>query len=101
MYEFNTTNEDWLNCVVGFRSKRFRNLAEPYKEYDVLVGKIADENTTMVINAYIVGAYGAVGSENAVHTAINNLYPELLRNQITFKSRQSLERITFQGSEKV
>lgn len=101
VYEFDTTDEQWLHCVVGFRSRARRTLAEPYRQFDVLIGKIADDDTSRVINAYIAGAYGTVGSSQAVQTAISNLIPEALKNQITFRSADSLAKITFKRSERI
>ncbi len=101
IYKFSTTNKQWLNCIVGFRNARFRTLALPYKDFDVIIGKIADDDTSLVINAYIAGVYGQIGSEKAVNIAISNLIPERLRNQITFRSKQSLGRIRFIRGEQV
>ena len=95
VYEFENADGNWLNCIVGFRNKRYAYLAAPYRNHDVLIGKIADDDTSIVINAYIIGAYGEIGTGNAVKTAISLLKPERLKNQICFKNHRAIERLSF------
>ena len=101
VYEFESTNVEWLNCVIGNRNKQFKKLAYPFKDYDVLIGKIADDNTSTVINAYMSGVLGPVGSQIAINTAINQFLTNTLNNQICFKTEKSLERLKFFRSEKI
>ena len=95
VYEFEKTDERWLNCIVGFRNKKHSHLANSYRDYDVLIGKIADDDTSIVINAYMIGAYGKIGTSNAVKTAIGLLRTDRLRNQICFKSNHAIEKLSF------
>ncbi len=95
IYEFQTTDIHWLNCVVGFRSSRHKVLAKPYDHYDVLIGKIADDDTSQVINAYMQGAFGEVGSDMAIQMVVQRLLPNKLNNQICLKNEHALQRITF------
>lgn len=101
VHEFETVNDQWLHCIVGFRSKKPSASTDMYQPYDVLIGKIADDNTSLVLNAYAAGAYGPVGSARAVQTAISNLIPDALRNQITLRSEAALSRIHFLRSEQI
>lgn len=94
-FEFLNADRDWLNCIIGFRDRHFIRLAKPYMNYEVLMGKIADDNTSSVLNAYMAGAYGMVGTPQAESIAINLLLPNRLKNQICFKSERSLERLEF------
>lgn len=75
-YAFENTDLDWLNCVIGNRRRKFKHLAENWIDYDVLSDKIANDDASTVINAYLLGIYGEIGSENAGKTAISNLEPE-------------------------
>lgn len=64
------TDEVWLNCVVGHRNRKYAYLASQWKDYDVLIGKIADDNTAKTINTYMSNGYGKVGTEEAVKFVI-------------------------------
>ncbi len=101
IFEFENTDLSWLNCVVGNRRKQFKYLAEKWTNYDILSGKVADDDTSTVINAYLLGIYGEIGSEKAGTTAITNLEPENLKNQLCFKTNKALKKLKFIKSEKV
>lgn len=100
-YEFKSTDLEWLNCVVGNRRKQFIHLADKWCGYDILSGKVANDDTSTVINAYLLGLYGEIGSENAGKIAIANLEPENLKNQLCFKTEKSIEKLHFINSEKI
>lgn len=95
VYEFESANREWFNYVVGNRDRRFKNLAYFWKDFDVLIGKIADDNTSQVINAYLAGVFGIVGSEEAIQFAISRFMPEKLNNQLCFKTKKAIERLQF------
>ncbi|GHV03957.1 hypothetical protein FACS189485_08320 [Spirochaetia bacterium] len=98
MYEFVTTNHEWLHCVCDHR--RF-DISEPriavWDAYDILAGKIANDDTMTVINIYIAGGYGDYGSENAIHTAITLLKPERLKDQLCIRTQGAVEKLRFEG----
>ena len=68
IFEFETTGEDWLNCIIGNRNSKYSKLAEPWKDYSILAGKIADDDTARTINAYMAGAFGEINSKDAIKT---------------------------------
>ena len=100
-YSFENTDLDWLNCVVGNRKKKYRYLAEKWIDFDILSGKVANDDTSTVINAYLLGIYGEIGSEIAGQTAISNLEPENLKNQLCFRTEKALSKLHFVTSENV
>ena len=100
-YAFENTDLDWLNCVVGNRKKKYRPLAEKWVNYDILSGKVANDDTSTVINAYLLGIYGEIGSELAGKTAIANLEPENLKNQLCFRTEKAILKLHFMKSEKI
>ena len=100
-FEFENTDLNWLNCVVGNRRKKFGHLAEKWIDYDVLSGKVANDDTSTVINAYLLGIYGEIGSDNAGKTAISNLESENLKNQLCFRTEKALKKLKFVKSEKI
>jgi len=94
---FDNVDKEWFDCVVSNRTKK----ASKWDKYDVLIGKIADDNTMITINAYIDGLYGKVGTDAAIKTAIALLKPEKLKDQICFKTSKAINKITFVSQEKV
>ena len=99
--EFLSTNSKWLNCIVGFRNNDFMSFTKGYTSRDVIIGKIADDDTSLVINAYITGAYGKVGSKETYDTAVKLLKPEKLKNQICFKTNKAISKLHYIDSEVV
>lgn len=99
VYEFKTTNQKWLDCFVGFRHKIYPNLIKEFKTKDVIIGKVADDNTSLVINTYLSGAYGKVGEKSSYEIAKNQLMPERLSNQLCFKTKKSINKLVFVESE--
>jgi len=98
---FENTDMEWLNCVVGNRKKKYRYLAENWESFDILSGKVANDDTSTVINAYLLGIYGEIGAETAGKTAIANLEPENLKNQLCFRTEEAIAKLNFVKSEKV
>lgn len=92
---FEDCDEDWLLCVIGNREERFKEYSNKWNKWDVIIGKIADDDTARTINAYLVGAYGKVGSKKATETAISMLLPNNLKDQICFKSNRSLKLLKY------
>lgn len=99
VYEFPDTNEEWLNCVIGHRKNQYRSFAAPFKHYEVIIGKIADDDTSQVINAYLQGVFGPVGSETAVRIAMQRFLTNRLKNQICLKSENALQKLSFVESQ--
>lgn len=101
-YEFDSVNKNWLHCIVSHRRPSLMpEEYESWKAYDIIAGKIANDNTNPTINFYISGAYGTVGSENAVRMAIEILKPFRLNNQICFRSDRALNCLLYQGYEEI
>lgn len=93
---------DWLHCVVGHRKlKTFPDLVRNLKKYDVIGGKIANDNTNATIATYMAGGFGIVGSESADHICISLLLPERLQDQFCFRTDEALRRLAFVESEKI
>ncbi len=96
IYEFNDADYDWLHCVVAHRrEKAFVDVISKWKKYDAICGKIANDNTNLVITAYMDGLYGEIMSENADKMAINFLEPENLKNQICLRTDKAIRVIEF------
>ena len=97
---FNDADIDWLNVVTAFRKYGSDSeVVKRYNHHDIISGKIANDKTNVVIQAYLGGLYGEVGSERAARFAISLLKPEVLTDQVCFKTEKSLSRLDFIKSE--
>jgi len=84
---FENADKDWLNYITTNRTK----LDNSGDDYD-LVGPVANDNTTPVINLYLCG----IISEDI---AIENLMTYVLKDQYTIKTEKALNIIEYVGCE--
>ena len=104
-YEFETTNKDWLYYISinrrKYLSEQFRQLlSQDYDKYELLVGRIANDDTNMTLNNFLAGAFGDVTSEQSIAIVRQLLKPERLENQFCFKSEKVINMLERIGSEK-
>ena len=93
---FETADKEWLHYVVANREVgKFKDLLNLYKDYNVIVGKIANDRTASTLQAYVEGIFGEVGTETADNAAISTLLPEKLENQICFKTEDVIRNLKF------
>ena len=71
------------------------------KPYDVISGKIANDDTNTTIMAYMGNVFGKMGSESADKVCIGLLIPERLKDQFCFRSVKALSKLKYLKSEKV
>ena len=101
IHEFEDANNQWLHCVAAHRREGLLpEVIKSWADYDIIVGKIANDNTNQVITAYINGVYGPVGTEAADRIAIGLLMPENLTNQICLRTKAALESISYIKADK-
>ncbi|MDR3242948.1 MAG: DUF3990 domain-containing protein [Clostridiales Family XIII bacterium] len=96
--EFRSTDAEWLHCICGHR-RRIGRIAALWDSYDVLAGKVANDDTNATITFYLNGAYGEIGSEDAVAATLRQLHPEALENQICLKTQSALDCLKLVGYE--
>lgn len=102
VFDFPDADVNWLHCVVAHRRNRyFPELVRRMKDYDVISGKIANDNTNITITAYLDGIYGETGSETADRICISLLLPERLQDQFCFRTVRALQTLRFEGSEQI
>ena len=95
-HEFLTADEEWLHCVCSFRRMDlFPDAIGEWESCDVLIGKIANDETMTTITIYLQNGYGEVGTDDAVKTAINTLKPQRLHDQVCLKTEKSLSKVQF------
>lgn len=102
VFSFETADVDWLHCIVAHRrTETFPGLRDSFEKYDIIMGKIANDNTNATITAYMSSTFGAVGSAQSDTICINLLLPERLKDQFCFRSMAAVSKLQFMGSEKV
>ncbi len=98
---FPDADREWLHCVVAHRKNAYPDILEKWKDYMIIIGKIANDTTNLVITTYMDGLYGDVFTERADTVAINYLEPENLRDQICFRSQDSISCLEYVDSYEV
>lgn len=102
VYDYPAADEQWLHCIVAHRRNRyFLDVIKEMAVYDVISGKIANDDTNITITAYLDGLYGEIGSESADRICISLLLPERLQDQFCFRTVKALKTLKFEGSEKI
>ncbi len=99
---FETADSQWLRCIVAHRKGgKFKQTVQDYKHYDIIGGKIANDNTNATIMLYMSGGYGVVGSSQAENACISLLLPERLKDQYCFRTAKALSCLTFLWQRRV
>ncbi len=99
-YYFESADLNWLHFVASNRnSLLFQDLKKELEHIDIIGGKIANDNTAMVLNAYVNGDYGTPGTSRTDNFAIESLLPNKLDNQFCFRSTRAIEALEFLRSE--
>ena len=102
IYEFRDADEEWLRCVAENRKRGLYAGKElQWKEYDIVAGKISNDNTNRIITNYINGDYGNPDSKGAVEDAIRYLEPDNLVDQECFLTARALSCLKFIESYEV
>ena len=97
-YAFDTTDKLWLQFIAMNRlggHARFENLVrlKAILNNDLIMGKVANDQTNETITAYLSGAYGAMDDDRAIEFAISQLRPDRLTDQLCFRSEVSVQTL--------
>lgn len=102
IFLFDTANIEWLHCIVAHRkSKTFTEDRKKMIDFDVIGGKIANDDTNTTILAYMGNVFGEMASEQADRICISLLLPERLQDQFCFRTEKALSKLKFMQSEKI
>ena len=93
--------QDYGVIVAHRKGGKFKQTVQDYKHYDIIGGKIANDNTNATIMLYMSGGYGVVGSSQAENTCISLLLPERLKDQYCFRTAKALSCLTFLWQRRV
>ena len=99
---FPEADTDWLHCVVGHRKPNmFNTEITKLETFDVIGGKIADDDTNAAILAYMAETFGPAGSTQADNICISLLLPDRLKDQYCFRSFKALGSLQWIKEEKI
>ena len=74
---FNAADRNWLHFVASNRRRTlFPDVREQYTKFDIIGGKIADDQTARTLQLYTTRAYGETGPEDVDSFAIKALLPD-------------------------
>ena len=104
-FEFPTTDREWLWFIAQNRRERLAKQLRPKvnpKIFDaeIIIGKIANDQTNATIVAYLGGLYGEIESDEAVNDAIKRLMPDKLDDQFCFLTEKAIHCLEFQEARK-
>lgn len=92
---------EWLHFVASNRSRYlFPEVRSAFSDYDIIGGKIADDDTAVTLNAYVTGVYGTPGEKQVDEFVINKLLPNRLEDQLCFRTEFSLNFLEYVRSER-
>lgn len=94
---FEEADEKWFKFVCKNRSEKLST----NNDYDIIIGKIADDSTTTIINNFLSGSYGDVESKEAIKVATSLFLPNRLKDQICIKTNKGLEYMKFISAEEI
>lgn len=76
---FEDADEDWLHFVAANRrNDLFPHVITRYADFDVIAGKIANDQTARTLQLYVSEAFGKPGTEVADQLAVTALMPNRL-----------------------
>ena len=104
-FEFDGANKDWLYYISINRRRQFSSklkklLSEDFDKYEVLIGKIANDDTNATLTAFLAGAYGDIEEDSAFNMVRSLLKPDRLENQFCFKSSRAVGMLEKTGAQK-
>lgn len=96
IHYFPKANREWLHFVSANRNnKLFPLLLEKYRMTDIIVGKIADDQTARTLQQYIGEYFGIPGTMEADNDIIKRLLPNRLNAQFCFRTNDAIKCLEF------
>jgi len=90
--EFINADYEWLQFIISNRKMRDRS-----HNYDVVFGPTANDDTMVVVNAYLDALYGKIGEEDALNTLLKNIRADKLPGQIYFSNNEAANSLVPKG----
>ena len=105
IFRFETTNAKWLQFIAAnrkadvFDAGKGQQILEEFADYDIIVGKIADDATNRTLTAYLAGALGNPDSVEAISDAIRQLQPDRLKDQFCLLTEAAINALSLKEVE--
>lgn len=104
-YEFETTDKEWLWFIALNRRRGLAQFLRPMIDKnifnaEIIVGKVANDNTNPVIATYLEGLYGEFLAEKTIKLAIDLLMPDNLSDQFCFLTGRAVQCLEFVEARK-
>ena len=96
LMNFQEASPDWLKFVLANRKSK-----QCAHNYDIVMGPTANDDTMAVINAYLDGLYGEVGSDEALQILLKFIKPDVLPRQVFFATPESVSTLTRKGDVEI
>jgi len=101
-FVFHDADIEWLHCIIAHRRNgAFTEIRKKMIDYDVICGKIANDDTNATITAYMGNVFGQMGSANADNVCIGLLIPQRLKDQYCFRSQRAISSLKFISKEAI
>jgi hypothetical protein len=94
--EFADADREWALFVAENRKSDARR-----NDYDVVIGKTANDDTRTTVDIYIMGGYGDPGSDAAINMFLQLILPDRLPPQMFFGTQRAASLLRFVGRRKV
>ena len=90
--KFSDADFEWVQFVLMNRKTRNHS-----HSFDIVIGPTANDDTMVVLNAYLDGLYGDIGSDDALRLLLKNIEAEKLPEQIFFSNNNATEILIQKG----
>lgn len=102
VHVYEDADEEWLKCIASHRRRgAFVETLAALKRYDVIAGKVANDQTNNTLATYLSGGYGPFESPRSIELCISLLLPNRLEDQYCFRTKRALRTLMFERSEAV
>ena len=86
--KFDSADEDWLDFIL-----HCRQFDSAPHDYDVVIGPTADDDTRLLLKAYVDGTYGDPDEDDSKQVLLRLLKPERLGIQWFIRSQSVADRL--------
>lgn len=99
---FSDADAEWLRCIAAHRRiGSYPAIAKSLEAYDIIGGKVANDQTNNTLTIYLAGGFGQFDMPSAIETCVRLLLPERLKDQYCFRTNAALAALQFEGGETV
>ncbi len=100
-FKFDSTDKEWLHYIASNRKEDcFLDTKIKYQKFDIIAGKIANDQTARTLQFYLNGAFGEPGTDIADDFAIRSLLPNRLEDQYCFCTEKAIQALEAIGCER-